>query len=52
VPIFLNKKVVAGLSVFLPEYRCSVSHKKEIIQHLQEAAQVISQRLAHNNKVV
>lgn len=45
VPIMLREEVVAGLSVFLPDYRYSVSRQKEIIHALREAARVISQRL-------
>jgi IclR family transcriptional regulator, KDG regulon repressor len=46
VPIFVNEQVVASLSVFLPEYRCSDERKKEIIERLKESADVISQKLS------
>ncbi len=36
VPIVVNNTVVAGLSVFLPEYRCTAEHQKEIILALKE----------------
>ncbi|MCF2505225.1 IclR family transcriptional regulator [Dyadobacter sp. CY107] len=45
VPIFINAAVAAGLSVFLPEYRCSAARQKEIILALRKAATQISQRL-------
>jgi DNA-binding IclR family transcriptional regulator len=45
VPIVMNKKVVAGLSVFVPEYRCTDIHEEDIIQGLKDSAQIISQRL-------
>ena len=38
VPIFLQKQVIAGLSVFLPEYRCTEARKTQIIQSLGVAA--------------
>ncbi|NIJ54634.1 IclR family transcriptional regulator [Dyadobacter arcticus] len=45
VPIFANAVVAAGLSVFLPEYRCSAARQKEIILALRDAAMQISQKL-------
>ncbi len=48
MPIFMNKKVVAGLSVFVPEYRCSIAHEKHIIEELKIASQIISERLTNN----
>ncbi|MBC7828314.1 MAG: IclR family transcriptional regulator [Chitinophagaceae bacterium] len=45
VPILAHDQVVAGLSVFLPDYRYSVSRQKEIIQSLREASRIICQRL-------
>ncbi len=45
VPIFMQEKVVAGISVFLPDYRCTLSREKEIIKSLKESAAVISARL-------
>lgn len=45
VPILLNNQVVAGLSVFLPEYRCALSRKKVIIEALRLAAEKINNRL-------
>lgn len=47
VPIRKSGQVVAGLSVFLPEIRCSAPRKNEIVHALQQAAQVINERLAH-----
>lgn len=45
VPVWAKGGVVAGLSVFLPEFRCSVSKEREIIAALQKAATEISARL-------
>lgn len=45
VPVFSNDQVVAGLSIFLPEYRSSAARQKEIIQSLKAAALAISQKL-------
>lgn len=45
VPVFSNDQVVASLSVFLPEYRCSSARQKEIVQSLKTAAAAISQKL-------
>jgi IclR family KDG regulon transcriptional repressor len=45
VPIRKSGLVVASLSVFLPEIRCSASRQKEIVHALQQAAQVINERL-------
>lgn len=38
VPIHANGKVIAGLSVFLPEYRCTEARSLEIIASLKETA--------------
>jgi DNA-binding IclR family transcriptional regulator len=46
VPIFINEQVVASLSVFLPEYRCSAAHQKEIVERLKASAGVIGQKLS------
>ncbi|MFD2570468.1 IclR family transcriptional regulator [Spirosoma soli] len=45
VPIRKSSQVVASLSVFLPEIRCSTSRQKEIVQALRQAARVINERL-------
>ncbi|QHV98741.1 IclR family transcriptional regulator [Spirosoma endbachense] len=45
VPIRKQKQVVASLSIFLPEIRCSITRQKEIVQSLQLAAQAINERL-------
>ncbi|MDB5239991.1 MAG: IclR family transcriptional regulator [Spirosoma sp.] len=45
VPVFAKRTVVAGLSVFLPEYRCTSGKQAEIITALREAANQISVRL-------
>lgn len=47
VPIHANGKVIAGLSVFLPEYRCTEGKEEEIIFSLNEAAKSISHILNH-----
>ena len=41
VPIHANGKVIAGLSVFLPEYRCTQVRSLEIIAALKETASKI-----------
>ncbi|WP_046243319.1 IclR family transcriptional regulator [Hymenobacter terrenus] len=46
VPIWQNDQVVASLSVFLPQIRCSATRKKEIIQALRQASRQINQQLA------
>jgi DNA-binding IclR family transcriptional regulator len=46
VPIFINEQVVASLSVFLPEYRCSDVRQKEIIDRLKASAYAIGQKLS------
>ena len=46
VPIWQQDRVVASLSVFLPEIRCSAARKQEIIQALRQAARQINQQLA------
>lgn len=45
VPVFMHEKVVAGLSVFLPDYRYTVAREKLIIHSLREASELITQRL-------
>lgn len=45
VPVFLHEKVVAGLSVFLPDYRYTTAKQKLIIHSLRETSEKISQRL-------
>ena len=46
VPIFANEQVIASLSIFLPEYRCSEAREKEIIKALKASAGAISQKLS------
>jgi DNA-binding IclR family transcriptional regulator len=46
VPIFSNEQVVAGLSIFLPEYRCTAARQRQIIQGLKLAALDIGQKLS------
>jgi IclR family transcriptional regulator, KDG regulon repressor len=46
VPIFNNDKVIAGLSVFVPEYRCSEGKEEEIVFAMMEASKAISQMLS------
>jgi DNA-binding IclR family transcriptional regulator len=46
VPIFKNGKVIAGLSVFVPEYRCSKEKEEEIVSCMIEASKAISQILS------
>lgn len=45
VPVFADGKVVAGLSVFLPDYRCTPSKQRTIIQSLRLASEEISSGL-------
>jgi IclR family transcriptional regulator, KDG regulon repressor len=47
VPIYKGEQVVAGLSVFMPDYRYTVARQKIIIQLLREASQTISKRLSN-----
>jgi IclR family KDG regulon transcriptional repressor len=46
VPIWEKDRVVASLSVFMPQIRCSATRKKEVIQALRQAARQINQQLA------
>lgn len=48
VPIFNNDKVIAGLSVFVPEYRCTEGKEEEIISSMIEASRAISRVLSYN----
>lgn len=50
VPVWAEDKVVAGLSVFLPDYRCTSAKHKIIHQSLQEASHAISMRLKKANR--
>lgn len=45
VPIVVQDKVVAGLSVFLPEYRCTAARQKEIILALKSSAEQIGNKM-------
>lgn len=45
VPIYNHEKVVAGLSVFVPEYRCSPDKEVEIVSSMIETSKIISQIL-------
>jgi DNA-binding IclR family transcriptional regulator len=45
VPIRQSEKVVAALSVFLPEVRCSAARRKELIAALRQTAERIGGRL-------
>ena len=47
VPVFKSEKVVAGLSIFLPEYRCTATRQKEIIEALKNSAAEISLKLTN-----
>jgi DNA-binding IclR family transcriptional regulator len=46
VPIIAHNQVVAGLSVFLPEYRCTPLREKEIIKAIKASAEAISEKLS------
>ncbi|WP_341228431.1 IclR family transcriptional regulator C-terminal domain-containing protein [uncultured Arcticibacterium sp.] len=46
VPIILNNQVIAGISVFLPEYRCTPEKQEMVIHHLNNAALLISKKLS------
>lgn len=45
VPLTAHKKVVAGLGVVIPDYRCTPTKQKAIVQSLQRAAEEITDRL-------
>ncbi|CCH53446.1 transcriptional regulator, IclR family [Fibrisoma limi BUZ 3] len=45
VPIRKGEQVVASLSIFLPEIRCSTERKRELIIALRDASSAISDRL-------
>ena len=45
VPIVVNEQVIASLSIFLPEYRCSEAHEQAIIEGLKASAAAIGQKL-------
>ena len=45
VPVYAQEKVMAGLSVFLPDYRYTVARQKLIVDSLKGASEAISQRL-------
>jgi DNA-binding IclR family transcriptional regulator len=49
VPIFNHDKVIAGLSVFVPEYRCTQGKEKEIISSMIETSKSISQIISYNS---
>jgi DNA-binding IclR family transcriptional regulator len=49
VPVSAENKVVAGLSVFLPDYRYTTAKHKIIRQSLKEASYAISTRLQKGN---
>ncbi len=49
VPIFNNDKVIAGLSVFVPEYRCTDGKEEEIISSMIETSKSISRILSYNS---
>lgn len=48
VPIFNHDKVIAGLSVFVPEYRCSPDKELEIVSSMLETSKIISQILSYH----
>lgn len=45
VPVWRHEQVVASVSVYLPEVRCTPGHRKQIIAALREAGDRISQEL-------
>lgn len=45
IPIYKNKQVISGLSVFLPESRFSTAHKEKIFKLMQGTAKKITERL-------
>lgn len=51
VPIFKNEKVIAGLSVFLPEYRCPISKEMNIIDSMLNTSASISRNLNSNSSL-
>lgn len=49
VPIHKDEKVIAALSVFLPEIRFSAAKKKEIVQAMKAAAKLIMETLVREH---
>lgn len=49
VPVYKNKQVVAGLSVFVPESRYTESHKEKISKSIRRTAKKITERLQKAN---
>ncbi|MBC7827626.1 MAG: IclR family transcriptional regulator [Chitinophagaceae bacterium] len=45
VPVYKNKQVIAGLSVFVPESRYTESHKEKISRSIRRASKKITERL-------
>jgi IclR family transcriptional regulator, KDG regulon repressor len=48
VPIFAHSQVLASLSIFIPEYRCSDLKQQEIIATLKESGVAISKQLSQS----
>ena len=48
VPVYADDKVVAGLSVFLPDYRYTPAKHHVIVQSLRDASAQITRRLQHD----
>jgi IclR family KDG regulon transcriptional repressor len=49
VPIYKNKEMIAGLSVYLPESRSTPSYKANIIKSMTDTANKIKERLNKEN---
>lgn len=52
VPIMSNSHAIASLSVFLPDFRCSESRKKEIIEAMQETGRKIERIYNDKNGII
>ena len=45
VPVYKKKQVIAGLSVFVPESRCTAAHKEKIVKQIRRTAKKIKEQL-------
>lgn len=46
VPVYKGEKIIASLSIYLPDYRYNKSNKKELISRLVQSSQKITESLA------
>lgn len=45
VPVYKKRLVIAGLSVFVPESRCTAAHKEKIVKQIRRTAKKIKEQL-------